>query len=151
MSRAQVVSDASTGLPFRSPSTSGRMPSGSRTPISFLLVRATQGVAALDLADGVDEPVDDPRFPRPGYQVEDHLAVGGRLEDGPVRHQLVAQARKLVRLPLWARATPPASRSANIGWTLRMSLPPAVLDDVLLKGLLMNWPDTDFYSGHARG
>ena len=30
------------------------------------------------------------------------------------------RVRKLVRLPLWASATPPASRSANIGWTLRM-------------------------------
>ncbi len=29
------------------------------------------------------------------------------------------RVRKLVRLPLWARATPPASRSANIGCTLR--------------------------------
>ena len=34
--------------------------------------------------------------------------------------------RKLVRLPLWASATPPASRSANIGCTLRSTLPPAV-------------------------
>ncbi len=34
--------------------------------------------------------------------------------------------RKLVRLPLWASATPPASMSANIGWTLRMNDPPEV-------------------------
>ena len=40
MSSAQV-SDARIGQPSRSPSTSGRMPSGSRTPISFLLVSAT--------------------------------------------------------------------------------------------------------------
>ncbi len=36
------------------------------------------------------------------------------------------RVRKLVRLPLWAMATPPASRSANIGWTLRSTLAPAV-------------------------
>jgi hypothetical protein len=29
-------------------------------------------------------------------------------------------------LPLWASATPPASMSANIGWTLRITEPPAV-------------------------
>ena len=40
MSSAQV-SEARIGLPSSSPSTSGRMPSGSRTPISFLLVSAT--------------------------------------------------------------------------------------------------------------
>ena len=34
--------------------------------------------------------------------------------------------RKFVRLPLWASAMPPASRSANIGWTLRMKDPPDV-------------------------
>ena len=40
MSSAQV-SDVRIGQPSRSPSTSGRMPSGSRAPISFLLVSAT--------------------------------------------------------------------------------------------------------------
>ncbi|MOA45926.1 hypothetical protein D3C78_1683740 [compost metagenome] len=33
---------------------------------------------------------------------------------------------KFVRLPLWAMAMPPWSRSANIGWMLRRKLPPAV-------------------------
>ena len=40
MSSAQV-SEQRIGLPSSSPSTSGRMPSGSRAPISFLLVSAT--------------------------------------------------------------------------------------------------------------
>jgi hypothetical protein len=40
MSSAQVPRRGS-GLPSSSPSTSGRMPSGSRAPISFLLVSAT--------------------------------------------------------------------------------------------------------------
>ena len=40
ISSAQV-SEARIQLPFSSPSTSGRMPSGSRAPISFLLVSAT--------------------------------------------------------------------------------------------------------------
>ncbi len=41
MSRAQV-SDARIGQPSRLPITSGRMPSGSRAPTSFLLVRPTK-------------------------------------------------------------------------------------------------------------
>ncbi len=41
MSSAQV-SDARIGQPSSSPSTSGRMPSGSRAPISFLLVIDTR-------------------------------------------------------------------------------------------------------------
>ena len=40
MSSAQV-SEARIGQPSSSPSTSGRMPSGSRAPTSFLLVSAT--------------------------------------------------------------------------------------------------------------
>ena len=40
MSSAQV-SEQRIGQPSSSPSTSGRMPSGSRAPISFLLVSAT--------------------------------------------------------------------------------------------------------------
>jgi hypothetical protein len=32
----------------------------------------------------------------------------------------------LVRLPLWASAKPPVSRSANSGWTLRRMVSPVV-------------------------
>ena len=32
----------------------------------------------------------------------------------------------LVRLPLWAMASPPPARSAKIGWMLLARLPPAV-------------------------
>ena len=58
MSSAQV-SDARIGRPSSSPSTSGRMPSGSRAPISFLLVSATNDIGALELAQPVDEAVDE--------------------------------------------------------------------------------------------
>ena len=58
MSSAQV-SEARIGRPSSSPSTSGRMPSGSRAPISFLLVSATQRIGALELAQRVDEAVDE--------------------------------------------------------------------------------------------
>ena len=34
--------------------------------------------------------------------------------------------RALVRLPLWATAKPPVSRSANSGCTLRRMVPPVV-------------------------
>ena len=58
MSSAQV-SDARIRQPSSSPSTSGRMPSGSRAPISFLLVRRDQGIGAFDLAQRLDEAVDE--------------------------------------------------------------------------------------------
>ena len=48
MSSAQV-SEVRIGQPSSSPSTSGRMPSGSRAPISFLLVSADQRIGALEL------------------------------------------------------------------------------------------------------
>ena len=49
--------------------------------------------------------------------------------DGKIASSATNGARnswKLVRLPLLAIATPPASRSANIGWPGRRQLPPAV-------------------------
>ncbi len=54
MSSAQV-SEARIYAPSRSPSTSGRMPSGSRQPIIFLVDSADQRERAFDLADGVDD------------------------------------------------------------------------------------------------
>ena len=47
-----------------------------------------EGVAALDVAQGVDEAVHHPRLPAAGDQVEDHLAVRGGLEDRALRHEL---------------------------------------------------------------
>ena len=90
MSSAQV-SEARIGQPSSLPSTSGRMPSGSRAPISFLLVRPTKRIGAFELAQRLDEAVDEAVAARARHQMQDHLGVGGRLHHGAVAHQLAAQ------------------------------------------------------------
>jgi len=95
VSSAQV-SDARIGQPSSSPSTSGRMPSGSRAPISFLLVSDNQRVGALDRAQGLDE-ASMKRFALGlRHQVQDDLGVGGGLHHGAVAHQFAAQGQ-----PVW--------------------------------------------------
>src|SRR6266849_436275 len=59
ISSAQV-SDVTIGQPRSSPITSGRMPTGSRSPISFLLVGfASRRVAHMADRDGAGQAVDD--------------------------------------------------------------------------------------------
>ena len=90
MSSAQV-SEVRIGRPSRSPSTSGRMPSGSRAPISFLLVSDDQRIGAFDRAQRLDEAVDETAALGLRDQMQDHLGVGGRLHHGAVLHQFAAQ------------------------------------------------------------
>ena len=90
MSSAQV-SDARIGLPSSLPITSGRMPSGSRAPTSFLLVRPTKAIGAFELAQALDETVDETIAARARHQMQDHLGVGGRLHHGAFVHQALAQ------------------------------------------------------------
>ena len=80
MSSAQV-SEARIGAPSRSPSTSGRMPSGSRQPIIFFDDRQTSDQAPSISDSASMNAVDQPRAAAGGDEVEDHLGVGGRLED----------------------------------------------------------------------
>ncbi len=56
MSSAQV-SDARIQAPSRSPSTSGRMPSGSRAADQLLVGEGDERIGAFELAQGVDEAV----------------------------------------------------------------------------------------------
>ena len=67
------------------------MPSGSRAPISFLLVSATRAIGALDLLDRLDEAVDDAVCAAARHEVDDDLGVGGRLADGAVADEVAAQ------------------------------------------------------------
>ena len=89
--------------------TSGRMPSGSRAPISFLLVSDDQRIGALELAQRLDEACR-----RSGVRRE--RATRCRITSvsvvdcmmAPSRDQLrAASVRPLVRLPLWPTAKPP--------------------------------------------
>jgi hypothetical protein len=64
-------------------------------PDQLLVGERHQGIAAFDLADGVDEAVDDPGLPRAGDEVEDDLAVGGGLADRAVGHQGLAQGQEV--------------------------------------------------------
>jgi hypothetical protein len=61
----------------------------------LLVGQGDQGVAALDLGHRVDEAVDHLGLPRAGDQVKDHLAVRGRLEDGPVGDQFLPQEQEV--------------------------------------------------------
>ena len=105
MSSAQV-SEARTQAPSRSPSTSGRMPSGSRTPIIFFGRQRDQRIGAFELLHRVDQPV-DVALAAGRDQMQDRFGVGGRGEDRALRLTIAARSCALVRLPLWAIARPP--------------------------------------------
>ncbi len=92
----------------------------------LLVGEADEGVGAFELAQPLDEAVDEAVALGPGDQMQDDLGIGRRLHDGAVAHQLAAQASPLVRLPLWPTAKPPPSSSANSGCTLRRMVSPVV-------------------------
>jgi len=99
----------------------------------FLVGQRHQGVAALDLTDRVDEPVDDPRLPRTGDQMKDDLAVRGRLEDRALGDQLFAQGQEIGQVAVMGEGHAAGFEIgehrldvADAAWTLRMPLPPAV-------------------------
>ena len=80
MSSAQV-SEARIQAPSRSPSTSGRMPSGSRHADHLLRGQRHQREGAFDLPDRLDEARVEVALLAGGDQVQDRLGVGGRRED----------------------------------------------------------------------
>ena len=59
----------------------------------LLVGERDERVGALDLAQRVDEAVDDARLAAAGDEVEDHLGVGGRLEDRAVADELAPQGQ----------------------------------------------------------
>ena len=87
MSSAQV-SEARIQAPSRSPSTSGRMPSGSRQPIIFLVVSATSEKAPSSWRTRVDEAGDEVLLAAGGDQMQQRLGVGGGGEDRALLLQL---------------------------------------------------------------
>ena len=54
-----------------------------------------QGIAALDLPQGVDEPIHEAGPAGPRDEVQDDLGVRGGLEDPALRHQLLAQGQEV--------------------------------------------------------
>ena len=125
MSRAQV-SEAKIGLPSRSPSTSGRMPLGSRAPISLVRVMATIAKAPSTWASASVKRSSEPlrrllaiRWSTTSVSEVDCMIA-------PVEISSRRTVRPLVKLPLWAMAMPPTSSSANSGCTLRRIVSPVV-------------------------
>ena len=58
----------------------------------LLVGEADEGVGAFELAQALDEAVDEAVALGARHQMQDHFGVGGRLHDGAVAHQLAAQA-----------------------------------------------------------
>ena len=52
---------------------------------------ADKGIGAFELAQALDETVDEAVAARARHQMQDHLGVGGRLHHGAFVHQLLAQ------------------------------------------------------------
>ena len=67
------------------------MPSGSRAPISFLLVKRDERVGALDLGQGLDEAIDDLGPARARGEQQHDFRVAGRLADRAAANELPAQ------------------------------------------------------------
>ena len=57
----------------------------------LLVGEANEGIGALDLAQPVDEAVDEAVAARLGDEMQDHLGVGGRLHHRAVAHELAAE------------------------------------------------------------
>ena len=57
----------------------------------FLVGERHQSVGALDLAQRLDEAIHEPRLPRARHKMENDFRIGGRLADGAVAHELLAQ------------------------------------------------------------
>ena len=89
-SRAQV-SEQKTGAPSRRPITRGRKPQGSRAATRRLSGQEEQGEGPHHLGEAGRERVLQALAMRAGVEVEDDLGVGGGLEDGARRLQLVAE------------------------------------------------------------
>ena len=67
------------------------MPSGSRAPISFLLVERDERVGAFDLGQRLDETIDDLGPARARGEQEHDFRIAGRLADRAAANELPAQ------------------------------------------------------------
>ena len=57
----------------------------------LLVGEADKGIGALELAQALDETVDEAVAARARHQMQDHLGIGGRLHHGAFVHQMFAQ------------------------------------------------------------
>ena len=57
----------------------------------LLVGQADEGIGALELAQALDEAIDEAIAPRPRHEMQDHLGVAGRLHHGAVVDQRLAQ------------------------------------------------------------
>ena len=57
----------------------------------LLVGQRDKGIGAFDLAQRLDEALDEPDLPRARHEMEDDLGIGGRLADGAVAHEFTPQ------------------------------------------------------------
>ena len=102
------------------------MPSGSRAPISFLLVSATNAYApSSERSPSMKRSTKRGIFDRATMcSITSVSEVDCMI--APSRTSWRRMVRAFVRLPLWAIAKPPASSSENSGCTLRRIVSPVV-------------------------
>ncbi len=123
MSSAQVSEASTQPSPMR-PSTSGRTPSGSRTPISLVRVMATMEKAPSTRRSA--------SFIRSGIVRWSERAIRWMMhslseEDWKIEPRSISSRRSasaLVMLPLWAIAAPPIENSPKKGCTSRIAVLP---------------------------
>ena len=125
MSSAQV-SDASTQASSTRPTTSGRMPSGSRNPATAVSERTTAAnapsICCIVSATAV------PRSPDGWFAISAAITSVSEVECSRTRCSRSSSRRVvvLVRLPLWASAIVRPPACCTIGWALRQTVEPVV-------------------------
>ena len=136
MSRA-AVSLATTQPRSSRPSTSGRMPCGSRAAYSVPSSIQTKREGALELGQQLDGALLERAVGVEREQRGDQRGVvgaglelaGAEVELGvgwAGRRPSAARSRVLVRLPLWASAIEPSAVGRKVGWALCQVLAPVV-------------------------
>ena len=68
----------------------------------LLVGQGDERIGAFDLAQRLDEAVDEAVARRARQQMQDHLGVGGRLHDGAIAHQLAAQRQAVGEIAVMA-------------------------------------------------
>ena len=106
------------------PRTSGRMPSGSRTPMSLVRVMATMEKAPSTLrsASSIRSGIDFCSERAIRWMMHSVSEEDWKIEPRSISSRRSAMA--LVMLPLWAMAAPPIANSPKKGCTLRMAVGP---------------------------
>ncbi len=94
ISSAQV-SEARIGAPSRSPRISGRTPKRIAAADHLLGRQPDQRIGALDARQRIDDAIDQRSLGAGGDEVEDHLGIGGRLEDRSAALQLALERQRV--------------------------------------------------------